>query len=279
MAVLVAGCLVLPVAGTATASPATGFVQPFSGTERCERLSAVQATDPAQLNVPLGQMRADRIARELRIYKSRAFTPKQYRLFITGRGVRGNLQKAKLVDQSVKLFTNTIGRPIYANVDGTLTPTVLASYGLMVSRDGYLQSLANAVSPSREVNKELIPRFGYVSRWARANGASGTMRMLYASAYPREVRFGSDSQQITGPAQLVLNRKGDVETTVGMSMVPSIWLVNFILTYCLSPQLAAKMPAYWTPIPERVAKALSESPDGRVRFSDHQGDFPYFPPS
>jgi hypothetical protein len=62
-------------------------------------------------------------------------------------------------------------------------------------------------------------------------------------------------------------------------MVPSIWIVNFQLTYILNPALAAKMPAYWTPIPEAVAQAIKASPDGRVRFGDYRASFPYFPGS
>ena len=53
----------------------------------------------------------------------------------------------------------------------------------------------------------------------------------------------------SGAAQLVTNTKGNTTSIVGMSMVPSIWIVNFALIYTLNPRLAAKMPAYWAPIP------------------------------
>jgi hypothetical protein len=54
-----------------------------------------------------------------------------------------------------------------------------------------------------------------------------------------------------------------------MSMVPSIWLVNFSLLYTLKPALAAKMPAHWAPIPASVANAILASPTGRVPYSDY----------
>ncbi len=54
-----------------------------------------------------------------------------------------------------------------------------------------------------------------------------------------------------------------------MSMVPSIWLVNFSLLYTLNPALAAEMPANWAPIPSTVAEAILASPTGQVPFSDY----------
>ena len=53
-------------------------------------------------------------------------------------GGRRRPTDAKLVDASVRIFTNTTGRPLYANVDGKVTPTVLGSYGLFVNTAGML---------------------------------------------------------------------------------------------------------------------------------------------
>ena len=44
--------------------------------------------------------------------------------------------------------------------------------------------------------------------------------------------------------------------------------------YTVNPQMAAKMPAYWTPIPVNVALAMAESRTGRVTFSDYASSFP-----
>ena len=69
-----------------------------------------------------------------------AFTEAQYEAFISGGGVpgSGHPDEAKIVDESVRIFTNTAGRPLVYNVDGQLTSTVLASYGLFVNADGML---------------------------------------------------------------------------------------------------------------------------------------------
>jgi hypothetical protein len=255
------------------APPDTGFSQPYAGTPRYLRYAPRVAVGPAQVNRPLGQVRADRIARRLGLDKRHAFTPAQYRRFITGRGVGGDPAAAKLVDESVRIFINTTGRPLYADVDGTVTPVVLGSYGLMVNTGGMLESLANTDAPTRQVNSVLVPG-GYLGTWCRANGARATLRMLYRSAYGSELPFGTASQQASGVAQLVPNTTGATGSTVGMSMAPSIWIINFAAVYALNPRLAAGMPARWTPIPGDVVQALEASPTGQVPFGQVRSSFP-----
>ena len=261
------------IQASALASPATGFTSPFSGTPRYERFAPKQATTPAQINAPLGQRAADRLAVDIGLDPKKVFTPKQYALFVSGKGVDGQAAPAKLVDESVKILTNTRRRPLYSNVDGQLTATVLASYGVMVNTAGMLESPANTDAPTRQVNSVLMPG-GYMGQWCRANGAEKSMRNLYASAYTREAVYGNASQQQSGVAQLVANQKAGTTTTVGMSMAPSIWIVNFALIYTLNPKLAAKMPAWWTPIPADVASAIAASPTGQVPWSQYSASFP-----
>jgi hypothetical protein len=276
-AVVLAALLVLALAASRWTARAatndTGFAQPYAGTPRYLKYAPRQATHAGQVNRPLGARAAERIARRLGLDRRHAFTPKQYRLFITGRGIGGDKDAAKLVDESVRIFTNTTGRPLLANVDGTLTPTVLGSYGLMVNRAGMLESLANTDAPTRQVNAVLVPG-GYLGTWCRQNGAEDSLWMLYRSAYGAEILFGNASQQQSGVAQLVPNRKGAVSTTVGMSMAPSIWIINFAAVYTLKPSLAAKMPARWTPIPDDVVQALEASPTGQVPYGDFAASLP-----
>lgn len=270
----------LAAAPTAGAAPAaakkgsgTGFTVPFSGPARYEGLAPTQATDPSQVNQPLGQQRADQIATKLRLRKADTLTEEQYQLFITGRGNNGSPDAAKLVDASVAILTNTTGRPLYSLVNGVLTPSVLGSYGLMVNEQGLLQSPANSNAPTRQINTLLAPG-GYLDTWLATNGAKRTLAMLYQSPYLVEAAYGYVAQQISGNAQLVPNVKGGVRTTVGMSMAPALWLVNFILIYILKPELAAHMPAYWTPIPENVGAAIQTSRDGQVQYADYVSSFP-----
>ena len=251
----------------------TGFVFPFSGPSRYESLAPTQATDPSQVNQALGQQRADAIARQLGLRKADVLTHEQYLAFISGGGVGGDKQAAKLVDDSVAILTNTTGRPLYSIVNGVLTPSVLGSYGLMVNEQGLLESPANSTAPTRQINTLLAPG-GYLDTWMRANSATRSLAMLYRSPYLVEAAYGFVAQQISGSAQLVPNVKGGVRTTVGMSMAPALWLVNFILIYVLNPELAAFMPAYWTPIPPPVVAAIQSSRDGQVQYSDYRSYFP-----
>jgi len=271
-----AGACALSLGGiqaSALANPATGFTSPFSGTPRYERFAPKQATTPAQVNAPLGQRAADQIAVDIGLNPKKVFTSKQYALFVSGKGVGGQAAPAKLVDESVRILTNTTNRPLYSMVDGQLTPTVLASYGVMVNTSGMLESPANTDAPTRQVNTVIEPG-GYLGKWCKANGAKAALANLYASAYTREAVYGNAAQQQSGVAQLVSNQKNGVTTTVGMSMVPSIWIVNFALIYTLNPKLAAKMPARWTPIPADVASAIAASPTGQVPWSQYSASFP-----
>ncbi len=257
------------VAGADTqATPYTGFTSPFSGAPQYEHLAPTEITNHGQLNQPIGQQAADQIATGLGLSKAHTFTKQQYLEFVTGKGVGGNFADAKLVDESVRILTNTIGRPLYSNVNGHITPSVLASYGLFVNTSGLLESLANTDAPTRQANAVIAPG-GYLGTWCRANGATASLVTLYKSAYTLEALYGTVSQQISGVAQLVTNTRGGVSSEVGMSMAPSIWLVNFALLYTLNPALAAEMPAYWAPIPSSVANAILASPTGQVPYSQY----------
>jgi len=255
------------------ANPDTGFSQPYAGTPKYQQYAPTEATSARQINRPIGSKAADRIARKLGLNKRQAFTAKQYALFISGKGVGGDKKDAELVDASVRIFTNTTGRPLYANVDGQVTPTVLSSYGLFVNPAGMLMSLANTGAPTRKVNVVLAPG-GYLGKWCRQNGAEDSLRMLYKSAYTSEVVYGNKSQQQSGVDQLVPNQKGGTTSTVGMSMAPSIWIVNFVAVYTLNPKLAAYMPARWTPIPADVVQAIKASPTGQIPYSEYESSFP-----
>ncbi len=255
------------------ASPASGFAQPYAGTPKYESYAPTQATNARQVNRPLGSKVADRIARKLGLDKRDSFTARQYKLFVSGKGVGGELAPAKLVDASVRILTNTTGNPLYANVDGKVTPSVLGSYGLFVNTAGMLESPANKDAPTRQVN-EVIEPGGYMPRWCRHNRARASLQMLYRSAYTSEVVYGNKAQQQSEVAQLAPNQKGAVSSIVGMSMAPPLWIVNFALIYTLNPSLAAKMPARWTPIPANVAQAIAASPTGQVPFSEYQSSFP-----
>jgi len=258
---------------TRAATPATGFAQPYAGVPKYLKYAPTEATSARQVNRPLGQTAADRIARKLGLNKKQVFTAKQYRLFISGKGVGGDPAAAKLVDESVRIFTNTTGRPLYVKVNGKVTPIVLASYGLFVNTAGMLESLANTDAPTRQVNVVIEPG-GYLGTWCRQNGCQASLRMLYRSAYTSEVVYGNKSQQQSGVAELVPNQKGDRPSTVGMSMAPCIWIVNFVLVYTLNPKLAAKMPGRWTPIPANVVQVLEASSTGQVPYSKYESSFP-----
>ncbi|WP_156777029.1 hypothetical protein [Nitrococcus mobilis] len=268
----------LVAAGCASTGPSTststGFSLPFSGPAQFEHLAPTKATDPSQINVPIGQRRADQIARQLGLKKENVLTEQQFLEFISGGGVGGDKKSAALADRSVQIFTNTNGRPLTSDVDGVSTETVLASYGLFVNKKGLLLSLANRIAPTRIANRLLAPD-GYINTWFMNNGAEDSLVQLYKSAYTVEALYGNQAQQTSGPWQLVTNTKDGASTQVGMSMAPALWLTNFALLYTLKPEIAAYMPAYWTPIPTAVADAiLATKATGFVQYSEYASYFP-----
>jgi hypothetical protein len=254
--------------GAVAATGDTGFAQPFAGEPQYEHLGPTEVTRRGQLNRPIRQRVADEIAKQLGLSKADAFTRKQYVEFVSGRGVGGSPADARVVDESARIFTNTVGRPLVSSVNGHKTRSVLASFGLFVNKSGLLESLANLDAPTRQANAIIAPG-GYLGTWCQANGCAASLEALYESAYTVEAVSGDESQQVSGVAQLVTNTKSGVSAVVGMSMVPSIWLVNFALLYILNPAVAAKMPAYWAPIPSSVADAILASPTGQVPYSEY----------
>jgi hypothetical protein len=245
----------------------TGFAQPYAGAPWFESLAPTEATTSSQLNLPIGRKATAEIASGLGLRPSDVFTQQQYREFISGGGHRGDPVSAKLVDQSVAILTNTAGRPLISNLNGVPTPTVLASYGLFVTRDGTLESPANDSAPTRLVNTVIEPG-GYLGKWCRANGATASLHALYRSGYTIEAAFGYAAQLQAEYAELAPNTLLGATTQVGLSMAPPLWLVNFALIYTLNPALAAEMPAYWTPIPSDLVTALQTSSNGQVPYVD-----------
>jgi len=250
-----------------------GFTGAAAGAKTYAKYAPAEVANNYQFNQPLGQEKADEIAKGLGLVKSKCFTDEQFLKFVTGNGVGGNLDDAFLVDECIFILTNTCDNPLIRNINGKATSIVLGSYGLTVNTDGMLESPANSTCPTRVVNPLIVPG-GYVDTWCRANGAGAAVEMLYKSAFTVQVVYGNKAQQDAGVAELFTYNKGAFNQVVtGASMVPPLWEVNFCLIYMLNPRLAANMPAYWAPIPAPVVAALSVSPTGQVPYSNYASYF------
>ncbi|MGI9186508.1 MAG: hypothetical protein ACR2J9_03135 [Gaiellales bacterium] len=283
-------CLGLSLAAAAADARVTadhGFGLPFDGAHRYEKCAPPRMTNPRlQLNQPLGQKRADEIAVCLGLDKSRVFNQKQYLQFITGGGDGGSKAAAADVDASVMILTNTIGSPyLIRGTQGRIRPIILAGYGLYVQRvrrttdpdtgvvtttriPPTLMSPANPDAPTYKFN-HLIGPGAYFETWAKANGATDSLNMLRSSAYLPEIPWSLKSQKAPSSVVTELATHPHSGEMVGISMVPSLWNINFTLIYTLNPKLAARMPAYWAPLPAAVAAAIESSPTGQVPFADY----------
>ncbi len=295
--VMVTGAASLAAPAAAEPRP-TGFEQPYQGPPKYAHLSATKAVVDAQINMPLGQARADVLARQLGFPKRLAMTKRQFRLMLAGGGVGGGTPEARrsgqIIAGSIRDLTNTLGSEYVRVIDGEPTPIRLASYGLIVAPDGTLESPGHVGTPARTFNYLLLPqrlcdnpdvvadmpkgiRCGYVNSFMLKNGAADSWRALYASAFPKFIPYGPLAQGKSEPHELAPNSLDGTSTLVGISMPPPLWLINFLLVYAANPEIAANFPAHWTPIPEPVAEALVSSETGQVRFSDYQQYFPDLP--
>lgn len=272
-----------------------GFSAGAAGVKELEKYAPTQvsSSDPL-VNQPLGQDKADEIASALGLIKSLCLTTDQCTTLISGNSQDGSVNPAyaKLMVACLASFTNTTVNPCICDINGKRTEIVLGSYGLTVDGYGLLQSLANSNQPTRQINEVLTPG-GYLRKWAKANGAEQSLDMLDKSAYTRQLPHGIAAQHEGTDAQLALYLNGGQSAVVGVSMVPSIWEINFCLLYVLNPAVAAAMPAYWTAIPPNVVEALENSAleargtdfvyipgqisGGMVPFSDYASEFNYSP--
>lgn len=269
-------CFILAVLAVSLTLPATsysqGFSEPYCGEKEWEQYAPTSiASSSPRLHEGIGRARADELAKIFGIEKSKCLGSIKFLNLISGSGVGGNMSQTLILNEAINWFINSKDNPIICDIDGVPTPIVLGSYGLMVNQDGMLQSLAQDSSPCREANQLLAPG-GYLPTWFKANGVEDSMIMFWASKALRDgVLYGGISQIIAEKnAELVEYKSGTSSSFVGMSMIPPIWIVNFIAVYVLNPDLAALMPAFWTPIPEPVQQALMASPTGQVEYNDYK---------
>ena len=301
--------LVIGVLGTAVTAaaaplpPDTGFNPTNSGVVKYLPFVPTAAARPGQVNAPLGQREADRLATVFGFNKAKAFSASQYARYLSGKGRPRGYTKAEarkaaqLTRLSVTYLTNTTGNTYTRVIDGKEVAINLGSYGLIVDLKGMLRVPANCpdptspdfseCSPVRLINWVLAPDAicdypdlakeipagvpcGYMGAWMRHNRARDTLKALYTSAYVREAPYASNSQEAAGIPQLIyVDRAERAQAVVGVPVAPAMWVTNYMLIYALSPEAAAKMPAYWEAIPPDVVGALEDSPNGQVPYADY----------
>lgn len=291
----------------APAPPDTGFNETNAGVVKYQPFAPTEATRARQVNAPLTQKEADRLAGIFGFDKDKAFTKKQYAAFVSGKGRPAGYTKAEarkaatLTRLSVEYLTNTTGNTYTRIIDGEEVTVNLGSYGLIVSKDGMLKVPANCpdptspafsdCSPVRQINWVLAPQAicdnpdlaksppagvpcGYMGAWMRSNKARGTLKELYSSAYAGEVPYASQSQDDAKIPQLIYVERADGSAaTVGVPVAPAMWILNYLLVYALNPEAARFFPAYWATIPEEVVTAIQESDNGQVPYSEYMQYF------
>ena len=124
----------------APAPPVTGFNSTNAGPVKYQRYAPTEASRAAQVNAPLTQNEADRLARIFGFAKDKAFTKKQYAAYLAGKGKPAGFTQAEankaaeLTRKSVTYLTNTTGNTYTRIIDGEKVTVNLGSYGPVVPR-------------------------------------------------------------------------------------------------------------------------------------------------
>ena len=225
------------------------------------------AHDVAQLNRPLGQRAADRLAVRLGLSRADVFTPAQYAAFVTGKGVGGDLAQAKLVDASVAILTNTVGRPLTRGSTGTSRRRCRRLRAVRQHRRHAREPRQRRVPGpegqhghrARRLPRHVVPR-------QRGDAVAGGPLPLGVP--------GRDGVRLPGAAAVECGAAGHQHQArdlrqVGNADGAALWITRFGPIYTPYPKLAADIPARWAPIPTTVATAMLASPDGRVPYADY----------
>ncbi len=132
-------------------------------------------------------------ARKLGLNKRHALTAKQFRLFVSGKGMGGMPAPARLVDESVRILTNPTGTPLYGNINGKVTP-IVHRCGCFTGRPSALKSpmatrrRSSRASPSSSLATKMPARWTPIpSNVAQAIAPSSNGQVPYSqfqSSFP-----------------------------------------------------------------------------------------------
>jgi hypothetical protein len=247
-------------------------------------LAPTKASNPLQVNEPIGLEQAHSTAEALGFEKSFLLTESERDCFLRGTTIEDPVLRAVYVGTLRKCLANLSNTKgghqanILFNIAGgeaaDLHFPALASYGLKLrfaANDGHrelmITSDCSPNEPCINFNKLLA---GPLEATAKQCGFLAKFEALFsqtpivclgarASKCQEQVISFSDSC-------LALNRtedNGDKEY-YGLAVTPWLWLVNFSLIYFADPRIAAYMPKYRYNIPAELAAALFKEKE--VRF-------------
>jgi hypothetical protein len=153
----------------------TGFNPTNAGPVKYQRYAPTEANRATQVNAPLTQKEADRLARIFGFDKDKAFTKKQYAAYLAGKGKPAGYTQAEaakaaqLTRLSVGYLTNTTGNTYTRIIDGE---EVTVNLGSTVSSSARMA--CSGSRPTARTRHLLILR---LLPWcARSTGCSRRMR-------------------------------------------------------------------------------------------------------
>ncbi|VVU94855.1 hypothetical protein CPAV1605_580 [seawater metagenome] len=249
--------------------------------EEAAELVPFDAENTCQINEPLGKEKAQKLAKALGITDEIIFTADEFKCI---------LQNSPPDDQKILItcifnLTNTCHSnklmvyKKYGIIDLMKKLAIskledaksLASYGTSIFVEDNELYIANACYNTDEFKRnckafnELI--LGSLEKTTASCGELVKFLKMFLFGL-RENLQGASCQDDAGGACVASLTYKDTQDTkyYGVPITPVIWTANFILIYCICPELGELMPAYIQPFPEDVANELQNN--GKLKYSD-----------
>ena len=267
-----------------TSQEGTGpWTGPCNNNTLFNSLAPTKATNPLQVNEPIGLEQAHSTAEALGFEKSFLLTESERDCFLRGATIEDPILRAAYVGTLRKCLANLTSTRgglqaniLFKIVDGEVAdlqlPT-LGSYGLKSrfatvdgKRELMITSDCSPNEPCINFNKLLAgpleavaKRCGFIEKFEALFSQTPIICLgARASKCQEQVISFSDSC-------LALYRNEDKEY-YGLAVTPWLWLVNFALIYFADPRIAAYMPKYRYNIPDALVAALFKETE--VRFDE-----------
>jgi len=245
-------------------------------------LIPVMATSNEEINKPLGIEKAKEFAKSLQIPDDYILSAEQFKCLLE------NTQDKEILYTCIFNLTNSCGnKSIYekiglltefsnSNLNLLLEAKSLSSYGLSIfMKDGKLLISSDCLDDTeidrscKEFNKLLT---GSLERTADECG--------FLTQFLKQLDFGFQENLDSVECQKnvsssclasqICNNTNGIRY-FGVSTTPILWTTNFILLYCMNPELGALMPGYIQNIPQDMANKLLT--DGYIDYEENIQNF------
>ena len=240
------------------------------------------APSPDKINQPIGSVKARALATSLGITNDLIYTTEEYNCFMEDTDDKDifytclfnltNTCNSKATYEELGLYD------IFINAGLTILTSSksLASYGLSVytQNDTLLissdcQDDSNELRSCKEFNKLMAGSLEKTA--AQCGNLEKLLKILALGSRLNASSVACQNSVESSCLDLQICRRTNHIKYFGVPITPVLFAANFILIYCLNPELGALMPGYIQNIPYEIAKKLLK--DGSIDYEQYINDF------